>query len=78
MFPDISFAIRKEIVEIEERRKRKDSLIFRGIMSTNMEARMMISRIAVYLLNCEFPILGVFHIDQPKGIYRIKCANLDL
>ena len=39
---------------------------------------MMISRIALYLLNCEFPILDVFRIDQPKGIYRVKCANIDL
>ena len=38
----------------------------------------MISKIAVFLLNCEFPILDVFHIDQPKDIYRVKCANLDL
>ncbi|MPC28924.1 hypothetical protein E2C01_022140 [Portunus trituberculatus] len=37
LFPDLSFAIRKEIVEMEECRKCKDSLIFRGIIVANME-----------------------------------------
>ena len=48
---DISLVIRKEIVEIEERREPKDSTIFSGIMATNLtEARKIIATPSEYVL----------------------------
>lgn len=77
--PDVSIAIRRETVEIEELRKKKESLIFQGIISANLdEARVKIAQVTAVILGSPLPIPGLVCIDHVKGIYRPSVQTLIL
>lgn len=78
-YPDISPAIRKEIIEMEERRKRKESVIFRGLVSADIDdAKEKISQVTTVVLGSPLPVSNLFCIDQGRGIYRAECTNVTL
>lgn len=75
---DLRMSIREEIVEMDERRKRKESVIFRGVkVESNEDARTSIANITRYLLNTTPSMSDLFCIDRNKGLYRVKIADDD-
>lgn len=75
---ELRFSIREEIVEMEERRKRKDSVIFRGVMvESNDDAMSSIVSITRSLLNTAPVMTDLFCIDRNKGLYRVKISDDD-
>lgn len=78
-YPDISPAIKKEILEVEERRKRKESVIFRGLVSADIDdAKEKIAQVTAVVLGSPLPVSNLFCIDQGRGIYRAECTNVTL
>lgn len=76
---DLKMAIREEIVEMEERKKRRESVIFRGVgAESNDDARSRIANITRFLLN-DTPLMSdLFCIDRNKGLYRVKIPDDDM
>ena len=73
---DLSFRIREEIVEMDERRKRRDSVIFRGVkVEGDPQAMDKIKVIIFSLLNLHPHITNLFCINREKGLYRIKMTE---
>ncbi|KAK3894276.1 hypothetical protein Pcinc_001970 [Petrolisthes cinctipes] len=72
---DISIAI----VEMEERKKRKDSLVFHDIRTNNLaEAKVQLSQITTAILGSDLSLDDVFCINKDKGIYKAKCTVKEL
>ena len=75
---ELRMSIREEIVEMDERRKRKESVIFRDVkVESNEDARTTIVNIARFLLNTTPPMSDLFCIDRNKGLYRVKIDDDD-
>ena len=75
---DLRNTIREEIVEMEERRKRRDSLIFRGVVAaTNDTALTKIKDIVIALLNSTPALTNLYCINRDVGIYRVTMPDDD-
>ena len=75
---DLRMSIREEIIEMEERRKRRESVIFRGILvDSNDDARSSMDNITRFLLNVSPPMTDLYCIDRTKGLYRVKVTDDD-
>ena len=63
-------------MEMDERRKRKDSVIFRGvIVESNEDARSFTDSVNQFLLDTTPPLSDLFCIDRSKGLYRVKITD---
>ncbi|MPC93753.1 hypothetical protein E2C01_088894 [Portunus trituberculatus] len=70
--------IREEIVEMEERRKRRDSLIFRVVAATNDFALTKIKDIVNSLLDTTSTLTNIHCINRDRGLYRVTLSDDDL
>lgn len=75
---DIRNLIRDEISEMEERKKRRDSIVFRGIRAdTDGDALVKIKEVVYRLLNFHPPLTNLHCINKEKGLYRVKVSDDD-
>ena len=73
---DLKLMIREEVREMEERAKRKDSVIVRGlIVSNGAQFSDAFNPIAQKLVGKIVPITNVVCIDRNKRLYRIKVVD---
>ncbi|KAK3873532.1 hypothetical protein Pcinc_021499 [Petrolisthes cinctipes] len=64
---------------MEERKKRKDSLVFRDIRANNLaEAKVQLSQVTTAILGSDLSLDDVFCINKDKGIYKAKCTVKEL
>lgn len=71
--------IREEVREMEERNKRKSSIIIRGLNApTTTQANEQFQQVATHLLSCQVPLSSIVCINNDKKLYRASVDDLDL
>ncbi len=72
----MTLMIRKEITEMEERKKRKDSVIVRGIKATSdAEALAKMNQAATLAVGSAVPLSSIHCINRERGIYIYKKSS---
>lgn len=76
---DLRVVIREEMREMEERNKRKSSIIIRGMdVPTTTHLNEQFQQVATHLLSCQVPLSSVVCISREKKLYRAKVDDSDL
>ena len=71
--------IRGEVREMEERNKRKSSIIIRGLDApTTTQANEQFQQVATHLLGCQVPLSSIICINSDKKLYRATVDDLGL
>ena len=71
-------ALLGELREFEERQRRRDSVIVRGLeANTNEEVGHMFGNISTMLIGRRVPAEGLYCIDRTKRLYRLKISDRD-